>query len=344
MMKTKTLRYWLMPLVAVSLLAGCQDEWLGPVVPNDPMSNFESMWDGFHRYYGLFSVKQVDWDQAYATYRPQVNEWTTDDELKAIFKAMIDPLDDNHTYIITSENEPRIESGIFDTLKVQTDFSLDLIPSYVPDFTHYGAAIDYGTLPGGIGYIHFGDFIPKRKFMEDALDQILGQLTETRGLIIDIRDNPGGQDAVAQYVAGRFAADRHLYMTVRKKNGPGPNDFSQAVPWYVEPTGGTRYTKPILLLTSRWTGSAGETFTLAMDELDHVTLLGDYTSGAFSDNIARELPNGWFCFMSIGDYRASDGQSYEGIGIEPDIHLVTTREDILAGRDRVLEQAAEILR
>ncbi len=330
-------------LVAIGLTS-CDDALLGPPVSNDPVSNFDAMWAGYDQYYGLFHVKQVNWQDVYAEYRPQVDDSTTDDELKAIFKAMIDPLDDNHTYIVTTENEPRIESGIFDTLKVQTDFSLDLIPSYVTDLTHYGAAIDYGTMPGGIGYIHLGDFIPSRKFMTDALDHILAELGDTKGLILDIRDNPGGHDAVAQYVAGRFAADRHLYMTVRKKSGPGPNDFSQAIPWYVEPTGGTRYTKPIVLLTSRWTGSAGETFTLAMDELPHVTLLGDHTSGGFSDNIARELPNGWFCFMSIGDYRAADGQSYEGIGVAPDIRLVNTKDDILAGRDRALEQAAERLR
>jgi hypothetical protein len=330
-------------LVAVGLVS-CEDALLGPPVANDPESNFEAMWSGYDQYYGLFAVKQVQWDQVYAEFRPQVNAGTTDDELKAIFKAMIDPLDDNHTYIITTENEPRIESGIFDTLKVQTDYAPEVIPAYVPDLTHYGAAIDYGRMAGDIGYLHLGDFIPSRKFMGDALDQILAELGDTRGLVIDIRDNPGGQDVVAQYVAGRFAADRHLYMTVRKKTGPGPNDFSQAIPWHVEPTGGTRYTKPIVLLTSRWTQSAGETFTLAMDELSHVTLLGDYTSGAFSDNIARELPNGWFCFMSIGDYRAADGQSYEGVGIAPDIRLVNTKEDILAGRDRALEQAAERLR
>ena len=104
-------------------------------------------------------------------------------------------------------------------------------------------------------------------------------------MVIDIRDNPGGNDATAQYVAGRFAAERKLYMNVRKKSGPGPNDFTQAIPWHVEPTGGTRFTKPIVLLTSRWTQSAGETFTLAMQELTNVTQLGDYTSGAFSDNI-----------------------------------------------------------
>lgn len=330
-------------IVTAIFFTSCEEILIGPAVSNDPISNFDEMWKSYDQYYGLFEIKEVNWQATYNQYRPLVNEQTTDDQLKSIFHEMIDPLDDNHTYIITTENEPRIESGIFDTLKVQTDFSLDLIPSYVIDFTHYGTAIDYGTLEGNIGYIHLGDFIPSRKYFEDALDQIIGKLKDTDGLVIDIRDNPGGNDVAAQYVAGRFAAERKLYMNVRKKSGPGPNDFTQAIPWHVEPTGGTRYTKPIVLLTSRWTQSAGETFTLAMQELTNVTQLGDFTSGAFSDNIARELPNGWFCFMSIGDYRAADGESYEGIGVKPDLWLVNSKEDILSGKDRTLEKALELL-
>ena len=338
-MKTK---FFLLISLAMTI-ASCEETLLGPVVSNDPKSNFEEMWKSYNEWYGLFEVKDVDWQATYHEYAPMVSEQTTDDQLKDIFHDMIDPLDDNHTYIITTENEPRIESGIFDTLKVQTDFSLDLIPDYVDDLTHYGAAIDYGTLEGNIGYIHLGDFIPSQKFFADAMDHILSQLKDTEGMVVDIRDNPGGNDAAAQYVAGRFAAERKLYMTVRKKSGPGPNDFAQAIPWYVEPTGGTRYTKPVVLLTSRWTQSAGETFTLAMQELSNITQLGDYTSGAFSDNISRELPNGWFCFMSIGDYRAADGNSYEGIGVKPDIILVNTKADIQAGKDLELEKALELV-
>lgn len=338
-MKKKFLFYCAIALT----IAACDDTLLQPQVPNDPVSNFEAMWAGYDQWYGLFHVKNIDWQQTYATYRPLVHAETTDDELKSIFHQMIDPLNDNHTFIITTENEPRIESGIFDTLKVQTDFSLDIIPNYVKDLEHYGAAIDFGTIDGTIGYIHLGDFIPSQKFYADAMDAILGQLKDMKGVIVDIRDNPGGNDATAQYVAGRFADTRRLYMTVRKKSGPGSDAFTTPVDWYVEPTGGTRYTRPIILLTSRWTQSAGETFTLAMDHLNHVTLLGDYTSGAFSDNIAKELPNGWFCFMSIGDYRAADGLSYEGIGVTPDIQMVNTREDILAGKDLALEKAVDLL-
>jgi len=325
------------------LLVSCEESLIEPEIPNDPVSNFEEMWKGYDEWYGLFGVKAIDWKKVYQEFRPMVNANTTDEELKNIFHDMIDPLNDNHTYIITTSNEPRIESGIFDTLKVQTDFSLDIIPKYVPDFTHYGAAIDYGTIEVNIVYIHLGDFIPSQKFFEQAMDEIVEKLKDTKGIVVDIRDNPGGNDATAQYVAGRFAASRHLYMNVRKKNGPGHFDFTNVIPWHVEPTGGTRYTKPVILLTSRWTESAGETFTLAMNELENITQMGDYTSGGFSDNIARELPNGWFYFMSIGDYRAADGESYEGIGIKPEIDLVNSKEDILSSTDKVLEKAIEIL-
>ncbi len=331
-------------LPSLLFLTACEEALIGPAVENDPVTNFETMWKGYDEHYGLFGVKNVDWQETYDLYRPQVDEYTSAAELKEIFRAMIDPFNDNHTYIITDENEPRIESGIFDALKVQTDFSLDLIPAYVHDFTHYGAAVDYGMMDDHIGYIHLGDFIPNQKFFREAMDHILGQLEHVDGMIIDIRDHPGGNDATAQYVAGRFAAETKLYMNVRKKSGPGPDDFTQSIPWHVDPTGVIRYTGPVVLLTSRWTQSAGETFTLAMQELSNVTQLGDYTSGAFSDNIAKELPNGWFCFMSIGDYRAANGQSYEGVGVAPDIWMVNTKEDILAGKDLVLEKAVEILR
>ena len=222
----KKIFFLLMPFLV--LLAACEEALIGPEVKNDPVNNFETMWKGYNEHYGLFDVKNVDWQETYNLYRPQVDEFTSDTELKEIFQAMIDPLNDNHTFIITDENEPRIESGIFDTLKVQTDFSLDIIPNYVSDFTHYGAAVDYGTINGEIGYIHLGDFIPNQKFFGEALDHILGQLKDVDGMIIDIRDHPGGNDATAQYVAGRFAAETKLYMNVRKKSGPGPNDFAKA--------------------------------------------------------------------------------------------------------------------
>ena len=42
-----------------------------------------------------------------------------------------------------------------------------------------------------------------------------------------------------------------------------------------------------------------------MDELEHVTLLGDTTAGSYSDNPTTEMHNGWMFSLSVGDFRAA---------------------------------------
>jgi len=159
------------------------------------------------------------------------------------------------------------------------------------------------------------------------------------GLVVDVRDNPGGYDTNAQYVAGRFARDRRPYMRVRKRSGPERGQFGPRIDWYVAPTGDRQFTGPIALLTSYATQSAGETFCLAMRERDDVVSIGDTTAGAFSDAILREAGNGWAYTISVGDYRAADGLSYEGIGLAPDREVPGSAADLEAGHDLALEAA-----
>lgn len=128
-------------------------------------------------------------------------------------------------------------------------------------------------------------------------------------------------------------------MKTRKKTGPGKNELTAWQEWYVQPEGDNTFTNPVILLTSRWSQSAAETFSLGMRENDNVTLVGDYTAGGFSDVVAKELPNGWIYFVSIGDYRASDGTSYEGKGVPPDVFVVNKKDELEAGTDKALEYA-----
>jgi C-terminal processing protease CtpA/Prc len=174
--------------------------------------------------------------------------------------------------------------------------------------------------------------------MEKVMDGIRG----ARGAIVDIRGFYGGYDPVSQYIAGCFASSRKLYMTTRKRNGPAHTDFTAPLEWFVEPQGETQFIKPVVVLTSLFTQSAGETFQLAITQFDHVATVGDTTAGSFSDNPNFELPNGWIFSVSVGDYRASDGKSYEGIGLAPKFPVVSRKEDLLAGKDRALEKAIEL--
>ena len=114
--------------------------------------------------------------------------------------------------------------------------------------------------------------------------------------------------------------------------------------FYYEPKGAWQYTRPVLVLTSRRTVSAGENFLLGMRLLPHVTLVGDVTSGAFADVGHFKLANGWEVSFPYNQFLDSRGFSWEGVGLAPDIRVVPSRSDIAAGRDPVLDVALRAAR
>lgn len=326
------------------LLAGntaCNDLTLGPEPANTPEINYELLWQEFDRMYGQFETKNIDWNAIYKRYRPQVKPGTTEDELFEIMTQTLGELDDGHLWLLTpGPNFRRYDSG---PVYAGDDFSAAVTRKYLQEpkelSTAEGVNLVYGKLNGDVGYVYFVDLGQNPRFYEKAMDEVLSALADTKGLVVDVRNLGGGLDRSSQHVAGRFATERKLFMTTRFRNGPEHSDFTPKIEWYAEPTGSKGFPKPVVLLTNRLTQSAGETFTLAMNQLANVTQMGDTTFGIFSDNPKRELLNGWIYSVSTGDFRAADGKSYEGIGIAPKIRVSNSKEDLAAGRDRVLEAA-----
>jgi hypothetical protein len=329
------------------IFTSCQKALLGPGVPNTPVSNFEEMWHGYDAWYGGFEVRNINWDSIYKSLRPEVSNSMTNRQLYDVLSRMIKPLNDIHVFLQpTSDDLPRYESSaFFRNNKVQHDFSIKLIKDkYVSQFITIDENLQYGIIENNIGYLHFGEFGMPLSFYKQKMPGIMNALKNTKALIVDIRNHAGGDDEVSRYVAGWFAKSPALFMTTRKRNGAGRNDYTTPDKWYVEKQGDFQYTKPVILLTTRWTASAGETFTWAMKTQPNVTQMGDTTAGGFTDVAPRELPNGWLYFVGVGDYRNADGNSQEGIGVPPEIYVVNTRSDIDAGKDKVLEQAIDSLK
>jgi len=341
-MKTLTLA---LVFAGVILLGGCEKTILNPEYENNAVDNFECLWRNYDLNYGQFLVRNINWDSLYTVYRAQINEQSGTDELYGVFEGLIRNFHDDHVFIDPTEpGYPRIESGRSDTMKIQTDFSIEQIKEhYLISHEQYSEHILYGMLSGNIGYIQMDVFGDPLSFIQTAFDDILNKLKDTRGLVFDIRKLEGGDDRLAKFIAGRFSAETRLYMTSRKRNGPGHDDFESPVSWYVNPEGSLQYTKPVMLLTGRFTASAGETFTWAMNENANVTQVGDTTLGAFSDIMVMELPNGWYHTVPVGDYRNSAGVNLEGTGIAPDYFARSTKDETIAGIDRGLDKAIELL-
>lgn len=326
------------------IITSCDKVLLDDETPNNPVLNFDVLWNEFDAKYGLFQLKHIDWDSVYTVYRPHIYNNSSDADLYAVLTEMLGVLNDNHVALVPTIDTklPFFQSGILGKMDTVNNWDLELIKSDYLTEAKVDGNFTYGILQGNIGYLYIEGFnMPK--YIEKSMDNVLNYLNETKAIVIDARGLYGGEDLGAQYIAGRFANETVPFMKNRIKSGAGKDDFTPFENWSVKPEGDFQFTKPIALVTHRWSISAKEVFCLAMRVLPQVTFVGDTTSGAFSNQINRELPNGWGYSLSIGEWVNANGVSYEGIGLPPDIVIQNTTQDVLNGYDEALEKAMEIV-
>ncbi|MEO0469066.1 MAG: S41 family peptidase [Bacteroidota bacterium] len=345
-------------IIAIFLLGltACEKTLLGPEEANDPENIFELVWKGFDENYALFSTTDLDWDEVYSRYRPQVTAQTTDDELWELFEKMLVELNDGHTSMIDYTGRRGI-SAVSGEAQDEADSLFDfqiVMQEYLTDPTIVGLSetSDEGfvyDMIGAVGYVLIpsmdGDAtLTNAAAWTEGIDEVIASFgPNPQGIIVDIRGNGGGYDSNSKRLAGAFASERKLAYTVQTKNGPARDAFDEPKEHFVEPIG-TPYTGSVVLLTDRNSVSAAEIFTLLMTQNDNVVLVGDTTFGAFSDaSFERFLPNGWVYNLSHQLYLDPNGDFLDGIGMAPDVLIKNTSADIANKRDAVLEKALELL-
>ncbi|MGD9783265.1 MAG: S41 family peptidase [Hyphomicrobiaceae bacterium] len=325
----------------------------------DPQANFEEFWETFNARYPFFALRGVDWKARYDAFRPRVTAATSEDELFDILTAMVDPLDDGHVEIeartgpsrtrrhFTAEkparfhrefSEKEIEKLFGVTERTLAAAGFGPIEKTKAWMLRYGRSPDYGYMR----ILELEDI--KKSKVESVMDSIARDFPELKGFIIDIRNNPGGEDDIALAIINRFADAKRVAFHRRTKTGPGDNDFTPLHTWHLKPEGAAQFTGPVVVLTCDAVFSGGEAFALAIRELPHVTILGDHTNGIFSYQLERKLPNGWDYCLSYQEYLSPDMVCYEGKGVPADIELLNTKDDIENGVDPLIVRALELIR
>ena len=325
-------------------LFSCEKTFIGEDEVNTAENNFELLWNDFNKHYALFGVKEISWNDLYNEYRPQITSQTTNDELWQIFSSLLERLNDGHVVIRDRENNRFFESGSSHINQTIEEFSLDLINTKYQDYyvNTNDPGLSYGKIKGKeIGYIHMYNVEGDNPAI---IDDVISELQDYDAIIVDVRNNQGGDDAYAHRIAAAFADGEHFIYTVQTRNGIGYNDFDSTKKWFTKPVGNYQYTKPVVLLTDSFTTSGAEILTLNMKAFQHVIHIGDTTSGDFSDQSPeRFLPNGWSYKYSSQLYLLPNSQSLEGIGIAPDIYIKNTIQNIQNETDLVLENAINYL-
>ncbi|MEL6537730.1 MAG: S41 family peptidase [Bacteroidota bacterium] len=335
-------------VMLITMSSGCDDVLLGPAVENTVLNNYDVFVEEFQYRYGGFPVLGIDWAAIAADRREILAQNPTDQGLYEALTDLIDALDDSHVFLSPQEPAPfeEYEGGIYGRLERAgfKDFDKErILAEEIEVIKNIDDIIFYGTIHDSVGYLYMGGMADDLDGYRNFLDQLMLDMAHTVGMVVDIRDNSGGSDEASRLIASYFADARYRYMVSRYKTGPEPGDFEEPREWYVEPVNDEPYLRPVSLLTNRYSVSAAETFAFAMKKFPHVLQVGDTTTGAFSDVVARQLPNTWIYGVSVGDYRNGEDVSIERIGHVPDILIENTAEDLAASRDPMLDAAIEAL-
>ena len=165
------------------------------------------------------------------------------------------------------------------------------------------------------------------------LSEILNTELEagSKGLILDLRSNPGGYLQQVFDIANMFLDDGVILLEERQ---------SENVTWQAS-GGGFASNIPMVVLVNKYSASGSEILMGAFQDNGRATVIGEQTFGKGTVNVFRKLSNGGGLYMSVGRWYTPNKRPIEGEGLTPDI-LVTSRDAKEADIKQVDEAYKEI--
>ncbi len=321
-------------LLTIPFFFSCDDAiFEKDMASTDPMTNFEYMWTQCDEKYSYFDLKNIDWDQIKTEYAAKISNDMSEEALFTVLGDMLTELRDDHTNLVSDFNisffgVDQLGQDNYDARIVKDQYLSD-------DYYISGPFIHDFLANKEVGYIRFGSFTGT---VDDTnLDFILNRYKNTKGLILDLRENGGGAVTDVFSILSRFVEKETILNYSRIKTGPAHDDFSDDEPVTVKPYDGIRYTNKVMVLTDRGTYSAGSFTSLATKALPNMILVGDTTGGGLGLPNGGQLPNGWTYRFSITQALTLDKSNAYENGVPPDIAVSFDWTD--RTKDEIIERA-----
>lgn len=309
---------------------------------NDPYANFESLWKIIDEQYCFLDYKKseygLDWNEVHERYSKRISPDMTQYNLFEVLSDMVNELRDGHVNlgsgIATSQYREWFDA-------YPRNFSDSIQGNYLGKDYKITSGLVYQILENNIGYIYCSSF--SDGIGDGNLDYMFKALELCDGIIIDVRNNGGGNLTTAHKLASRFTNEKKLVGYMSYKSGPGHNDFSKPESVFIEPSNGIRWQKKAVVIANRRSYSSTNDFVNIMKQLPNVTIIGDKTGGGSGLPFSSEIPNGWSIRFSASPMFDSDMNQLE-FGIEPDIKIDMLESDIIRGKDTIIEESCTFLK
>lgn len=301
-------------------------------------SAFDQLWQAFDRDYAMFVLRpEVDWGKSREQYRPKALAAKSTHEFAEVCAEMLRPLRDLHVWLTVSE----VNVPVFNRPRAANS-NPSAHHAILGDLRRSGRVL-WAVTPDNIGFIAIYGWNPGPE-IPAQVDEALEQMRETRGLIVDVRLNGGGDEPTAGRVAGRFLSEEFVYACSQFRNGPSHTNLTEKYARKIDPRGPWRYSRPVILLIGEKCMSSNESFIKMMTGATNVTTMGNRTCGSSGNPKMVNLP----LEMTVSvprwiDY-LPDGKPLDERGVQPQVQFEPEPGAFEGERDDLLTAALEFLR
>jgi carboxyl-terminal processing protease len=196
-------------------------------------------------------------------------------------------------------------------------------------------SVIYEKKNDGIAYIRIKGFMDDTaRELDKIVSKVLGD--NTKGIIVDLRSNPGGNLGVAVEVISKFVPKGEVILWEKDRN-----DNEKPYP----AVGDAEFAElPVVVLVDGGSASASEIMAGALRDINNSKLIGEKTFGKGSVQSFEQLSGGASLKMTIAKWFTPSKQSIHEVGIEPTIKIELTLDDLKNKNDKQLKRAIQELK
>ncbi len=304
---------------------------------------FDAVWSRFDEAYAKFALRpDVDWDGLRGLYRPLAEGAKTTWEAGTAIALCLENLRDLQAGVrADGEDCPRYER-----LR-ELNASWSGTQEVIGDIDGAKSQIAVGRTKDNIAYI--AAFGLTESGAVDAFDAALESVGDCWSLVLDLRMNEGGDEAIAQQMAARFYDKKRNYGASQSRSDPKQRTaLSSPEAHTLEPRGPWRWVQPVAVLQGRRTKGAAESFVAMMTVLPLTTTMGDRTAGAGSESEKLDLGSevGFELLVNVPTTNELDGsgKSFLDVGLAPKVAFAPKPTSFTSDSDALVTQALERLR
>lgn len=190
------------------------------------------------------------------------------------------------------------------------------------------------SIQNDIGYIQVSSFISNstpNEFLE-----ALENTNETKGLIIDLRGNTGGLLPNAVFISNLFIENGHKIVSIVGRNGYRYDVMAQDNDVDIK--------KPLVVLVDGSSASASEIVSGALKDYKKASIIGTKTYGKGMVQKIISMPNETGINLTVAKYLTPAGNDINKKGIDPDIIVPITKENIEQQQDPQFDMAVSVLK